>query len=80
MQWLLAVEWRAKGEDSWGKNGIDEILQERRRRGGSAPAHTEKEVLQGNQQGCNERSILAHLFVFSLNGFCYVSIFFYESK
>ncbi|MDC7768984.1 hypothetical protein [Priestia megaterium] len=66
-----------QGEDSCGKSGTGETPQERKRRGGSAPA--ESETLHGNQQRCNKRFILnhfSHFFVFRLAHSRYVSISF----
>ncbi|MFL7942609.1 hypothetical protein [Priestia megaterium] len=42
-----------QGKDSCGKSGTDETPQERKRRGGSAPA--ESDVLHGNQLRCNKK-------------------------
>ncbi|MCM3772731.1 MULTISPECIES: hypothetical protein [Priestia] len=56
-------------EDSRGKSGIDETPQERSDEEAHRPP-AESEVLHGNQQRCNKRSIpapLSHLFVFRLD-------------
>ncbi|MBU8689317.1 hypothetical protein KM918_18540 [Priestia megaterium] len=67
-------------EDSCGKNETGETPQERKRRGGSAPAKSE--VLHGNQQRYDKQSIidcLSHLFAFRLERFSYASTaFFYK--
>ncbi|MGG0463897.1 hypothetical protein [Priestia aryabhattai] len=65
-------------EDSCGKSGTGETPQERQRRGGSAAARGKRR--HGNQQRWNKRSIQAHfsrLFVFSWDGFSYVSTSFH---